>query len=53
MSNSIYGQSLLSNVDYYVYNNSIDTLYLTKIDSKANVPFSTKSHKIFDTIQID
>ena len=53
MSNSIYGQTLLSNVDYYVYNNSIDTLYLTKIDSKANVPFPTNSYKIFDTIQID
>ena len=53
MSNSIYGQLLLRNADYYVYNNSIDTLSLTKIDSKANVPFSTKSYKIFDTIQID
>jgi len=53
MSNSIYGQLLLRNADYYVNNNSIDTLYLTKIDSKANVPFSTKSYKIFDTIQID
>ena len=52
-SNLIYGQVILNNADYYVYNNSIDTLYLTKIDSKANVPFSTKSYKIFDTIQID
>ncbi len=53
MSNLIYGQLLLSNADYYVYNNSIDTLYLTKIDINSNEPFSSKSSKIFDTIQID
>lgn len=53
ISNLIYGQVLLNNADFYVYNNSMDTLYLTKIDSKSNVPFSTKSYNIFDTIQID
>ena len=53
ISNLIYGQ-LLSNPDYYVYNNSMDTLYLTKIDINATNKLSyTKSSKIFDTIQID
>lgn len=53
MSNLIYGQVLLSNADYYVYNNSMDTLYLTKIDIRSNVMFPSRSSKIFDTIQID
>ena len=53
MSNLIYGQLLLSNADYYLYNNSMDTLYLTKIDISTNEFFPTKSSKIFDTIQID
>lgn len=53
MSNLIYGQLLLSNADYYVYNNSMDTLYLTKFDFRSNEFLHTKSSKIFDTIQID
>ena len=53
MSNLIYGQLFLSNPDYYVFNNSKDTLYLTKIDIRTNEIFPTKSSKIFDTIQID
>lgn len=52
MSNLIYGQ-ILSNADYYAYNNSMDTLYLTKIDVRSNDFFPIKSSKIFDTIQID
>ncbi len=53
MSNLIYGQLFLSNPDYYVFNNSKDTLYLTKIDIRTTEIFPTKSSKIFDTIQID
>lgn len=56
LSNLNYGQLLLSNSDYYVYNNSKDTLYLTKIESSKNKNFidgSLKSSKILDTIQID
>jgi hypothetical protein len=53
MSNLIYGQLLLSNADYYVYNNSMDTLHLTKIDFNTNKLLSTKSSQIFDTIQIN
>lgn len=52
-SNLIYGQLLLSNADYYVYNNSMDTLYLTEIDIRTDKFLSSKSSKIFDTIQID
>lgn len=49
-----YGQffySPLSKHDYYVYNNSKDTLFLTEIDVGEWTP--VKSNKIFDTIQID
>lgn len=59
-ANSTFGQlqlnSLLSNPDYYVYNNSKDTLYLTKIDVSKNETFwdrPLKTSKIIDTIQID
>lgn len=48
-----YGQLKLNNPDYYVYNNSKDTIYLTKIDFKTNGFLPKNSSKIFDTIQID
>lgn len=57
LTNLTYGQlqlnSFLCNPDYYVYNNSKDTLHLTKINIRINEPFPAKSSKIFDTIQID
>lgn len=53
MSNLIFGQVVLGHPDYYVYNHSKDTLYLTKIDIHTNDFFASRSSKIFDTIQID
>lgn len=55
-NNLTYGQLLLSNPDYYVYNNTMDTLYLTKIDVNKTETFwnrPLKSTKVYDTIQID
>lgn len=53
-SNLTFGQvqknALLSNPDYYVYNNAMDTLYLTKIDVGED---KIATSKIFDTIQLD
>jgi len=53
LSNLIYGQLFLNNIDYYVFNNSKDTLYLSKIDINRNEFLPSKSAEIFDTIQID
>jgi hypothetical protein len=49
-----YGQinySTKGNADYYVYNDSKDTLFLTPIHVGAFAP--SKSIRIFDTLQID
>lgn len=50
----VYGQinySSMGNADYYVYNDSKDTLFLTPIHVGAFAP--GKSIRIFDTLQID
>ena len=50
-----YGQLVLNNPNYYVYNGSKDTIYLTKLSSQSE-PSSFRPRpttKIVDTIQID
>lgn len=53
MSKLGFSQLGLNNPNYYVYNGSKDTLYLTKIDFRTKGFLPKNSSNIFDTIQID